>query len=131
MNEKIENYNMYLEKAKGKLDSALTNLEHRQFDDAVSRSYYCVFHIISGLIYLKDTEFSSHNQTLGFFNKEFIKTGIFPKEFGKWIYKLFEFREIGDYVVTTNISEKDAKESYERASIILNSINDYIKKTYL
>lgn len=130
MNEKLEYAKLYLDKAEEKLSSALTNLEHGQFDDSVSRAYYCVFHAISGLLYLKDAEFSSHSQTLGYFNREFIKTEIFPKQYGKWIYKLFEFRETGDYVVNSTISEKDARESCSRASEILGAIQGYIQEKY-
>lgn len=130
MSEKLDFAKMYLQKASSKLDSALTNLEHKQYDDSVSRAYYCIFHAISGLIFLNDAEFSSHSQTLGYFNKEFIKTGIFPKKFGKWTYKLFEFRETGDYMINPTISETNAKEAFQIASEILETISNYIQKNY-
>ncbi|HNN03206.1 MAG TPA: hypothetical protein PKN56_06570 [Leptospiraceae bacterium] len=43
---------------------------------AKMHSYYCAFHAIFGLLYLKDAEFSSHSQTLGYSNKEFIHSEI-------------------------------------------------------
>jgi len=33
-----------------------------------------------------------------YFNKEFIKSGIFPKEFGKLFNAVFEYRQKFDYV---------------------------------
>lgn len=59
---------------------ALTN---DQYDDAVSRSYYAVFHAISALLFTKGLSFSSHSQTIGAFNKEFVRTDIFPKYYSK------------------------------------------------
>ncbi len=130
MSEKLDFAKMYLQKASSKLESALTNLEHKQFDDSVSRAYYCIFHAISALIFLNELEFSSHSQTLVYFNREFIKTEIFPKKFGKWIYKLFEFRETGDYTINPNITENNAKEAYQLVSEILETISNYIDKNY-
>ena len=40
---------------------------------------------------------SSHKETIGSFNKEFVKPGTFPKSFTKTIQKLFNERQTGDY----------------------------------
>ena len=114
-------------KSESKLESAKTNLEHFQYDDAVSRAYYSTFHAISAILLTKELSFSSHNQALGSFNKEFIKTSLLPKQFGKWAYKLFEFRESGDYDIDANIDENLAKESIFIASEILVAIKNYIE----
>ena len=42
--------------------------------------------------------FSKHGQVKGFFNKEFIKSGVFPNEFGKLFNAVFEYRQKLDYV---------------------------------
>ncbi len=130
LSEILENAKLYLAKSQSKLESAKLNLAHDQYDDAVSRAYYCVFHAISGLLFLKGLEFSSHGQTIGSFNKEFIKTGIFPRQFGKSIYKLFEFRETGDYAINSNITEKNAFESIQFAEEFLRIISDYIDRNF-
>lgn len=130
MSESLENAKLYLAKAASKLESAKINQSYGQYDDAVSRAYYCVFHTISALLYLIDKDYSSHSQTIGFFNKEFIKTEIFPRQFGKWVYKLFEFRETGDYSINSSITQKDSIESIQHAEEILNTISDYINKTF-
>jgi hypothetical protein len=117
-----EEIEKHLSKAESKLESAKTNLEHFQYDDAVSRAYYCAFHAISAILLTKELSFSSHNQTLGSFNKEFIKTNILPQKFGKWAYKLFEFRETGDYDVDASIDEILGKESISIATELLSSM---------
>ncbi len=130
MSELFDNAKLYFVKAESKLESAKLNLSHDQFDDAVSRAYYCAYHAISGLLFVNGLEFSSHGQAIGSFNKEFIKTEIFPRKFGKWIYKLFEFRETGDYAINSNINKKDAIESIEHAKEILETIHEYVKKNF-
>ena len=123
-----EEIEKHLLKAESKLEAAKTNLNYSQYDDVVSRAYYSTFHAISALLLTKDLSFSSHSQTLGSFNKEFIKTNLLPKEFGKWAYKLFEFRETGDYDIDASIDENLAKESILIAIEILSAIRKYIHR---
>jgi uncharacterized protein (UPF0332 family) len=123
-----EEIEKHLLKAESKLESAKTNLAYSQYDDVVSRAYYSTFHAISAILLTKDLSFSSHSQTLGSFNKEFIKTTLLPKQYGRWAYKLFEFRETGDYDIDANIDESLANESISIATEILASIKKYIEE---
>lgn len=75
-----------LSKASHKLHSARVLYEKKIYDDSASRAYYAVFHAISTVLASKDLIFSSHSQTIGVFNKEFVKTGIFPREYSKIIH---------------------------------------------
>lgn len=126
MNDKKEATKLYLAKAKDKLSTAKLVLEHNHFDDAVSRAYYVVFLEISAVLFFNDREYSSHSQTIGNFNKDFINGGTFPKQFGRWIYKLFEYREVGDYSIRSNIDKKIATESVHNAEVIYNALVKYI-----
>jgi predicted nucleotidyltransferase len=40
---------------------------------------------------------SKHTGILSFFNRRFIKTGVFPEEIGQSINNAFELRQRGDY----------------------------------
>ena len=55
---------LMIEKAESKLETANIALTNHQYDDAVSRSYYAVFHAISALLFTKGLSFSSHSQTI-------------------------------------------------------------------
>lgn len=118
----------HLQKAENKLNAAKTNFKYSQFDDTVSRAYYCIFHSISAILLTKELSFSSHNQTIGSFNKEFIKTEILPRHFGKWSYKLLEYRETGDYDIDADIDETIAQESINIAEDILQTIRKFIEE---
>lgn len=86
----IDVIKMMLVKARKKLATARTNLDNDQYDDAVSRTYYAVFHVISATLLSQGLHFSSHGQTIGAFNREFIKTKKFPASFSKTIKKCSE-----------------------------------------
>ncbi len=128
MNDRNAEVLKYLAKAEKKLLSAKLSAENSFFDDAVSRAYYCIFHSISAVLLLDGREFSSHNQTLGAFNKNYIHSNIFPKEFGKLIYQIFEFREIGDYDIDAVISAEKTNELLMSAEEMFHIIDDYIRK---
>ncbi|MDP2984043.1 MAG: HEPN domain-containing protein [Candidatus Latescibacter sp.] len=78
-----------LEKARDKLETARILFENRKFDDVVSRSYYAVYHALNAVLISRGLSFSSHAQNIGVFNREFVKTGVFPKEFSEIVQGLF------------------------------------------
>lgn len=59
-------------KSREKLETAQIDFDNGRHNDSVSRSYYAVFHAISAVLLSKGLHFSSHGQTIGAFNKEFI-----------------------------------------------------------
>ncbi|MCB1180255.1 MAG: HEPN domain-containing protein [Leptospiraceae bacterium] len=115
-----------LKKANDKLKAAKIDLENNLYDDSASRSYYAVYHFISAILLTKELSFSSHNQTLGAFNKEFVHQGIFPKNFTKMIYQLFSARETGDYDIRSDINKEKAVQYLDNASIIVAEIHKYL-----
>ena len=84
----LEIVKMMLKKGRKKLTSAMINFENECYDDTVSRAYYAVFHTISAVLMTKKITCSSHKETIGAFNKEFVKPGIFQKSFTKTIPKI-------------------------------------------
>ncbi len=116
-----------IKKAKEKLDTAMIDFRNERFDDSVSRSYYAVYHSISAVLFLKGFEYSSHNQTIGGFNKEFIKAEILPSHFTKKINKLFNDRQTGDYGFDSEIEKEIALENIQIAEEIMNSCRDFLE----
>ncbi len=104
--------------------------ELKHYDDAVSRAYYAVFHILNAVLFTKGLTFSSHKETIGAFNKEFIKTEIFPKKFSEKIKKLFEGRQISDYDVKKYIDKETAEESIKDTEEIISKCKEYLSAIY-
>lgn len=121
---------MMLVKARKKLETARTNFDNEQYDDAVSRTYYAVFHAISAALLSQGLHFSSHGQTIGAFNREFIKTKKFPASFSKTIKKLFRERQMGDYDVQSHLDADIAKEDLKEAGKIITACETYLSKVY-
>ena len=130
MNPKVEPdiIRLMLRKADEKLTTAEIDFNNERYDDSISRTYYAVFHAISAVLLSKGLHYSSHAQVIGNFNKEFVKTKIFPKTFTKIIQRLFEERQIGDYDIESGITKKEAKINLDDASKIIAAVNKYLDK---
>jgi uncharacterized protein (UPF0332 family) len=115
-----------LAKAKSKLKTARIDFENGQFEDSISRSYYSAFNAISALLLTKNLNFSSHNQTIGAFNREFVKSGIFPKEYTAILQGLFEDRQASDYDAITTFTSDVTLEAIQDAERILDNVERYI-----
>jgi len=87
-----------LERANESIRAAQLLYDNTLFIPAMNRIYYSMFYSVQALLVLGEKAFSKHGQVKGYFNKEFIKSGIFPKEFGKLFNAVFEYRQKFDYV---------------------------------
>jgi len=113
-------------KAGEKLLTAKVDFENKRYEDSISRAYYCIYHIISACLLVKGLTFSSHKEVIGNFNKEFIKTNIFPSHFSKSIKILFDDRQKSDYDVKSYIDKEKAEVDLKYTEELFNQIKNYI-----
>jgi len=117
-----------LDRSKESLKAAQLLLENNMLTSAMNRIYYSMFYSVQTLLLLHEVSFSKHSQVKGYFNREFIKTGIFPKQSGKLYNKIFEYRQKFDYVDLT-IPEKEMISEYiESAKKFVGEIETYLEK---
>jgi uncharacterized protein (UPF0332 family) len=102
-----------IQKAKKYIKSAEKLIKEKDYESAVSRTYYAMFYATEAILLTKGLSFSSHKGVISAFGKYFVKTGIFPKEMGKDLTKAFEKRQLADYEYTSVMSEEDAKDLLE------------------
>ena len=62
----------------------------------INRAYYAMFYAILALLIYEPYSSSKHSGVLGYFNRRFIKEGVFNREMGRWVNKAFELRQRGD-----------------------------------
>ncbi len=117
-----------LNKAQNKLKAAGSAFENEFFDDAASCSYYAAYHAVCALLASRGLAFSSHGQTLGAFNREFVKTGRLPAHAFRKIQKLFEDRNIGDYDPSAMVDSETAKRDVADAEWIVEEIRLLLKE---
>ena len=108
--------------------SAKILIEDKDYESAVSRAYYAMFYAVEALLLTKKMSFSSHKAVISAFGEQFVKTGIFKKDFSKALTRAFEKRQIGDYEFTFTITEKEAMELLTEAENFIAAIADYLVK---
>jgi len=74
---------------------------------------------------------SKHSGVLGYFNKRFIKGGVFHESLGRSINKAFELRQRGDYREYAKLTYKQVEPFIEEAKVFVQKIKDYLEKKYL
>lgn len=87
-----------LKEAEESLKDAELLLQNKSYRSSVNRSYYSMFYGILALINITGISISKHTGVISHFDKEFVKTGIFSKEFSKSLHSAFELRQESDYL---------------------------------
>jgi uncharacterized protein (UPF0332 family) len=86
-----------IQRAKETVQEVKMALEHDYLLLAENRIYYAMFYMVQALALKYDFTTSKHVQLLGWFNKEFVRTGQIDVALGKAYQAGFEKRQEGDY----------------------------------
>jgi uncharacterized protein (UPF0332 family) len=115
-----------LKKAKDSIEAAGILLERRYYGFAASRVYYAMFYIAEALLLEKGLTFSTHKGVRSAFGKEFVKTGIMDRKFGKGLGAAYRLRENGDYEPQDKVSKEDVEEMLRLAKEFLEAARRYL-----
>jgi len=64
---------------------------------AASRAYYTMFYIAEALLLGQGLAFSRHSAVHAGFGEHFVKTGVVPPQFHRYLIRGMEVRHTGDY----------------------------------
>ncbi len=102
-------------------------LAEGQDEIAANRIYYGMFYAMLALALLHGFETSKHQQVIGWFNKNFIHTGIFPVSFSGLIKKAFKARSDADYEIDKIPSNEELETMLADMKLFISTIKDYLK----
>jgi uncharacterized protein (UPF0332 family) len=88
-----------LEQAHESLDAARVLLEKKLDRPALNRAYYAMFYAVLALLATRKRETSKHSGAISLFDKEFVKAGMFDKDFSRWLHEAFDLRQRSDYTI--------------------------------
>jgi len=111
-----------LKRARQHLKSARDLLDHQDFGDSVSRSYYAIFQAARALLALEQLDSRKHSGVVSLFNRHFVKTGSVDKQLGVVLMDARRSREMADYSDVAEFSREDAESQLRDAEMFVERI---------
>lgn len=111
-----------LEKADVFLNDAKTLLDASSYGSSANRSYYAMLTAARSLLILRGINADTHEGVKTMISREFIKTGLFPKEMGEIFRNLQARRVDSDYGDYVEITDEEARDSLAKAERFVSEV---------
>ena len=116
-----------LDSSKERLESAQILLDAGKYKDSIGRSYYAIFTAVKSVLAKDRIDFAKHAGVISYFQKEYVKTGVFDKKYSKYLQEAFQIRNNCDYDDFYIVAKADAEEQLIRAREYYDTIYEYLK----
>lgn len=119
-----------IETAQSDIKAAEILLNAKEFRGANNRAYYGIYHAISSIHALDGNAYKRHKDALANFNKNYVKTEIFPRKLGKKIAESEEIRHASDYDDFYIATRDEAEEQIQTAKELVKLVEEYVHKRW-
>lgn len=92
----------------------------------INRAYYAMFYAVLALLATKQLGTSKHSGVISLFDREFVKTGIFPRELSRTLHLAFDLRQTHDYGELLTLDTQIVEETLNSAKIFVASVESYL-----
>ena len=99
-----------IDQAKDTIELAKFLIDSNRLIIAVNRIYYGLYYAVTALVIKNQFETSKHAQLIGWFNKEYIASGILDKKYGKILRNAYQNRTKGDYDAFVSFDKEEVVE---------------------
>lgn len=119
-----------IETAKSDINSAKILLNAGEYRSSNNRAYYGIYHAISAIHALNGNAYKKHKDALANFNKDYVKTEIFPRSIGRRISEAAEIRHASDYDDFYIATKAEAEEQIGTAVELLELVQNYCNEVF-
>lgn len=119
-----------IETAKSDINSAKILLNAGEYRSSNNRAYYRIYHAISAIHALNGNAYKKHKDALANFNKDYVKTEIFPRSIGRRISEAAEIRHASDYDDFYIATKAEAEEQIGTAVELLELVQNYCNEVF-
>jgi len=116
-----------IKKAYNNYISAERNFKADDYETAANRAYYSIFHMMCALLILEGKDFKKHSAVISEFQKEYIKTGIFNKDFSNIVSDSSILRNNSDYTDMFFTERDDTEKQINNAKMFYDAVKSYIE----
>lgn len=103
-------------------------VKNELWNTAVNRLYYSCFYAVIALLADQEIEAQSHSGVRQMFGLHFIKTGKIDPETGRFLARLFDLRQTGDYDDFIDFDKEKVMELLEPANNLISTIEHVLGK---
>ena len=86
-----------------------------------------MFYALLALLATRGLGTSRHSGALALFDREFVRTGVFPRELSRSLHLAFDRRQTHDYGEMIQIDDQIAEEAVAAAAIFVTAIESYLR----
>lgn len=115
-----------LEQAAEALRDAELLLDEGRYRATANRMYYACFYAVVAALLTRRLQYSKHAAVIAFFDKEFILTGLLPKEYSRTLHQAFNERQQDDYMPFVEMDADQIKSLFVDVQTLVNGISRYI-----
>ena len=117
-----------IKKAEEKLAAAKSLREDGFQDDSISRAYYAMFHAGSAALLSEGITVESHSALKDMFGLHLVLKGKIEKKYGRWLNRLKDERENGDYDIYTDFNREDSDSAIVQAEEFVAVIKRFLSE---
>lgn len=128
--EKLSLSKTRLDIAKERIAYADEIMNLGDYKTVANRSYYAVFSAMRAVLALDGFDSKKHSGIIAEFRKNYLKTGILPKELSPMIDGLVEARQGSDYDDFYIISKEEVEEQLENSKKFILEVEKFLKTKY-
>jgi len=129
MTENIQALVTYrLEQADESLEAARTLFVKKLIRPSINRAYYAMFYAVLALLAQGKKETSKHSGAIALFDRDFVKQGIFKKDYSRWLHDAFDLRQRSDYAAEYHASQEDAEITLKNAETFVDAVKKVLSK---
>lgn len=91
-----------------------------------NRLYYSVYHMLSALMLDKGFTARTHAGIIHLLGEKFILTGLLDRAYGRFVSRLFELRQAGDYDDLFDATKEEVMPYFEKTQHLLEDLRRLI-----
>jgi uncharacterized protein (UPF0332 family) len=103
-------------------------LDEGRYRAAANRLYYAAFYAALAALLARHLEYSKHSAVIAFFDKEFIRTGLLPKEYSRTLHRTFNERQQDDYMPFAEVDADELRLLLVDVRTMVGGITRYVRE---
>ena len=115
-----------LEQAGEALQDAAFLLEAGRARAAANRLYYACFYAVVAALLTRRLQYSKHSAVIAFFDREFIGSGLLPKEYSRTLHRAFQERQQDDYLPFVELDTAQLRRLWTDVQTLVEGVGKYV-----